>query len=65
LPPASVGAKKKTGDGSRLPVPIGLYRQDDSESREMTMDAARVNAMLVALLMTASAVNGVIFYSYL
>jgi len=31
----------------------------------MTMDAARVNAMLVALLMTASAVNGLIFYSYL
>jgi hypothetical protein len=31
----------------------------------MMMDAARVNAMLVALLTTASAVNGLIFYSFL
>jgi hypothetical protein len=62
---ASLGAKKKSGDGSRHPAPIGRKRPDDSESRAMTMDAARVNAMLVALLMTASAVNGLIFYAYL
>ena len=28
-------------------------------------DALRVNAMLVALLAVASAVNGIMFYSYL
>jgi len=62
---ARFGAKKKTGDGSRVPAPIGRKRPDDSESRAMTMDAARVNAMLVALLTTASAVNGLIFYAFL
>lgn len=29
------------------------------------IEAVRVNAILVALLVTASAVNGVIFYAYL
>jgi hypothetical protein len=29
------------------------------------IEATRVNAILVALLMAASAVNGVIFYAYL
>jgi hypothetical protein len=29
------------------------------------IEAARMNAILVALLMTASAVNGLIFYAYL
>ncbi len=29
------------------------------------IEAARVNAILVALLMSASAVNGIIFYAYL
>jgi hypothetical protein len=38
--------------------------QDDSES-QMMIEAARVHAMLVALLMAASAVNGIIFYVYL
>jgi hypothetical protein len=33
-------------------------------SRAM-IEAARMNAILVALLMTASAVNGLIFYAYL
>lgn len=31
----------------------------------MTLDAARLNAMLIALLAAASAINGVIVYSYL
>lgn len=31
----------------------------------MTLDAARLNAMLIALLATASAINGIIVYSYL
>ena len=29
------------------------------------IEAARMNAILVALLMTASVVNGIIFYAYL
>jgi hypothetical protein len=31
----------------------------------MMTQAARVNAIVVALLTTASAVNGIIFYAYL
>jgi hypothetical protein len=31
----------------------------------MITQAARMNAIVVALLMTASAVNGIIFYAYL
>jgi hypothetical protein len=31
----------------------------------MTMDAVRLNAVLIALLATASAINGIIVYSYL
>jgi hypothetical protein len=33
--------------------------------RAMITQAARMNAIVVALLMTASAVNGIIFYAYL
>jgi len=39
-------------------------KQDDSEVR-MTLDAVRLNAMLIALLATASMINGIIVYSYL
>ncbi len=31
----------------------------------MTMDAVRLNAVLIALLATASTINGIIVYSYL
>ena len=36
----------------------------DSESA-MIHQITRINAVVVALLMTASAVNGIIFYAYL
>jgi hypothetical protein len=59
---ARLWRKKKSGDGESVPVPIAPDRQDDSKAADM-LDALKVNALLVALLVTASAVNGLILYS--
>jgi hypothetical protein len=57
-------AKKKIDDGAARPASMVPLKQDDSEVR-MTLDAVRLNAMLIALLATASMINGIIVYSYL
>jgi hypothetical protein len=57
-------AKKKTDDGTRLPASMGLTTIRFGR-RSMISQVTRINAVVVALLMTASAVNGVILYACL
>jgi hypothetical protein len=61
---ARQGAKKKSDDGEELPAPMDSREVHDSENA-MINQITRINAIVVALLMTASAVNGIIFYAYL
>jgi len=62
---ARVAVKKKSGDGREHPVQLELSISARFESRITMTHALRMNAMLVALLATASAINGIIFYNFL
>jgi hypothetical protein len=56
--------KKKSGDDSAVPVPIATGHSPSRKPHRM-INILSLNVALVALLTAASAVNGIIFYTYL
>jgi hypothetical protein len=61
---ARLRRKKKVRDAAPHPAPMAIRSISRFEGLPM-IDALRMNVLLVALLGMASAVNGLMFYSYL